>query len=102
MSFAQFPQQRQVVGLLKRSLERGRLSHAYLFSGTDLAELQGVAQTLAKTLNCSNPMRQPGSAFQSDCCDKCLSCRKIDDENHPDVQWVRPESKSRIITIEQM
>src|SRR5215831_9404682 len=102
MSFAQFPQQKQVVGLLQRSLERGRLSHAYLFSGTDLSELEGVARTLAKTLNCSQPVRRRHSAFQSDCCDQCLSCRKIDEQNHPDVQWVRPESKSRIITIDQM
>jgi DNA polymerase-3 subunit delta' len=102
MSFAQFPEQAQVVQLLQRSLERGRLSHAYLFSGTRLGELEGVARTLAKTLNCANPIWRSGAAFQIDCCDQCLSCRKIEDEIHPDVQWVRPESKSRIITIDQM
>src|SRR6266404_3112370 len=102
MSFAQFPQQQQVVHLLQRSLERGRLSHAYLFGGGNLNELQAVARTLAKTLNCQLPVRQPGAAFQSDCCDQCSSCRKIDEEIHPDIQWVRPESKSRIITIDQM
>jgi DNA polymerase-3 subunit delta' len=31
-----------------------------------------------------------------------LSCRKIDRENHADIHWARPESKSRIITIDQM
>jgi DNA polymerase-3 subunit delta' len=31
-----------------------------------------------------------------------LSCRKIDAENHPDVWAVRPESKLRVITIEQI
>jgi len=40
--------------------------------------------------------------FQSDCCDQCLTCRKINEEIHPDIHWVRPESKSRIITIDQM
>jgi DNA polymerase III subunit delta' len=102
MSFAQFPEQAQVVRLLQRSLERGRLSHAYLLSGTSLGELEGVARTLAKTLNCGNPVRRPGAAFQSDCCDHCSSCHKIDEDNHPDIQWVRPESKSRIVTIDQM
>ena len=102
MSFAGFPQQQQVVQLLQRSLERGRLSHAYLFAGGDLGELESVARTLAKTLNCQNPVLRPGAAFQSDCCDQCLSCRKIDGGGHPDVQWVRPESKSRIITIDQI
>src|SRR5678816_413063 len=102
MSFAGFPEQEHVVQLLQRSLERGRLSHAYLFAGTNLSELEAVARTLAKTLICQNPVRQPGAAFQSDCCDQCLSCRKIEHNNHPDVQWVRPESKSRIITIDQI
>src|ERR1041384_795037 len=102
MSFAQFPEQAQVVQLLQRSLERGRLSHAYLFSGGNLSELEAVARTLAKTLNWTESVRRSGAAFQSDCCDQCLSCRKIEGENHPDVQWVRPESKSRIITIAQM
>src|SRR5258708_6801136 len=102
MSFAQFPEQQQVVQLLQRSLERGRLSHAYLFHGANLGDLEGVARTLAKTLNCTDPVRRPGAAFQTDCCDRCLSCRKIDGDNHPDVQWVRAESKSRIVTIDQM
>jgi DNA polymerase III subunit delta' len=102
MSFAEFPEQEQVVQLLQRSLERGRLSHAYLFSGANLGELEGVARALAKTLNCGQPFRRAGAAFPSDSCDRCPSCRKIDEDNHPDLQWVRPESKSRIITIDQM
>lgn len=101
MSFADFPEQRQVVELLQRSLQRGRLAHAYLFTGGNLPELEAVAQTLAKTLNCQQPRRgESGNALDS--CDQCLSCRKINDALHPDVHWVRPESKLRIITIDQM
>ncbi|HEX9047156.1 MAG TPA: hypothetical protein VF988_09035, partial [Verrucomicrobiae bacterium] len=29
------------------------------------------------------------------------SCRKIAEENHADIHWARPESKSRVITIDQ-
>ena len=29
-------------------------------------------------------------------------CRKIDHETHADIHWARPESKSRVITVEQM
>ena len=101
MSFADFPEQRQVVELLQRSLERGRLAHAYIFTGGNLPELEAVAQTLAKTLNCQQPRRgESGKALDS--CDQCLSCRKIHGAIHPDVHWVRPESKLRIITIDQM
>ena len=102
MAFADFPEQSDVVALLQRSLERGRLAHAYLFAGGHLAELEGVARTLAKTLNCEEPPRRSPEGLALDCCDACLNCRKIVGENHPDVQWVRPESKSRVITIDQM
>lgn len=102
MSFSQFPEQQQVVNLLQRSLERGRLSHAYLFIGGALAELESMAATLAKALTCAAPTRRGLSGVALDCCDRCLSCRKIDEGNHADVQWVRPESKSRVITIEQI
>lgn len=101
MSFAQFPAQARVIQLLQRSLEAGRLSHAYVFGGSDLEELEMVARNLAKTLNCLRPVRSADSSFPHDCCDVCSSCRRIDHEAHPDVQWVRPESKSRVVTIDQ-
>jgi DNA polymerase-3 subunit delta' len=100
MAFKNFPPQMQGVQLLQRSLARGRLGHAYLFTGDLLEELESLARTLAKTLNCQNPVKIDGVA--TDCCDECLSCRKIDGENHADIHWARPESKSRIITVEQM
>ncbi|MDB6017284.1 MAG: DNA-directed polymerase [Pedosphaera sp.] len=102
MAFADFPEQKQAVDLLQRSLERGRLAHAYLFTGHQLTELEALARTLAKTLNCQNPVRRTPGGPAIDSCDACLSCRKIEGENHADVHWVRPESKSRVITIDQM
>lgn len=101
MAFRNFPEQEQGVGLLQRSLERGRLAHAYLFTGHELSELEAIAQTLARTLNCQQPVRAK-SGVAIDCCDKCINCRKIANGNHADVRWVRPESKSRIISVEQM
>jgi DNA polymerase-3 subunit delta' len=99
--FSDFPAQLKVTQLLQRSLERHRLAHAYLFTGNSLTELEKVARTLAKTLNCLSPRRsQTGMAL--DCCDQCDSCRRIDQANHPDVLVLRPESKSRIVTIDQV
>jgi DNA polymerase-3 subunit delta' len=31
-----------------------------------------------------------------------LNCKKIENGTHADIHWARPESKSRIITVEQM
>ena len=100
MAFKDFPKQPQGIQLLQRSLARGRLGHAYLFTGDQLDELELLARTLAKTLNCRNPAKTDGVA--TDCCDECAACRKIDDDSHPDIHWARPESKSRVITVEQM
>lgn len=102
MAFADFKEQAQPVALLQRSLERGRLGHAYLFTGSDIALLERAAATLACTLNCETPPRRGANGQALDCCGQCSSCRKITGFNHPDVTWVRPESKSRVITIDQM
>lgn len=100
MALKNFPTQTQGVQLLQRSLARGRLGHAYLFTGGQLDDLELLARTLAKILNCQNPVKTDGVA--TDCCDECLSCRKIDNETHADIHWARPESKSRVVTVEQM
>jgi DNA polymerase-3 subunit delta' len=101
MAFKDFPDQKQGVQLLQRSLERGRLAHAYLFTGHQIEELEAIAGTLARTLNCQKPVRgKNGVAI--DCCNTCVNCRKIEHGNHADVHWIRPESKSRVITVEQM
>lgn len=102
MAFRDYPQCSQGIELLQRSLERGRLAHGYLFSGHELDDLEGLARQLAKTLNCEQPPRKGGEGVALECCDTCLTCRKIDGDNHADVHWVRPESKSRIISVEQM
>lgn len=102
MSFCDFPRQRTVIDLLQRSLKRGRLGHAYLLSGNSVTEIEAVARTLAKTVNCTQPPATNDRGLPLDCCDRCSSCNRIDHANHPDVLWLRPESKSRIITIEQV
>lgn len=100
MAFSDQPQLTAPIALLQRSLAHGRLAHAYLFLGDKLGEVEVLARNLAKTLNC----QRHGGRFAAgaDCCDICLSCRKIEHLNHPDVRWVRPESKTRIISVDQI
>lgn len=102
MAFADFNPPPPAVIRLQRSLERGRLGHAYLLSGPELDPLEAVARTLAKTLNCQAPPRRAPNGQPLDCCDACPRCRKIDRDLYPDVRWVRPESKLRVILIEQI
>ncbi len=86
--------------LLGRSLERNRVAHAYLFTGESMPELEKLARDLIMALNCTSSQKRPAGALGG--CGHCLSCRKIEQSNHSDILWVRPESKSRIITIEQV
>ncbi len=94
MSFSDHQEHKLIANQLQRSLERGRLAHAYLFAGPRGAGKANMARTLAKALNCSQK--------KHDSCDQCESCRRIDDDIHPDIHWVRPESKSRRITVGQI
>lgn len=88
MSFEQAAEQ------LHRSVQRGRLAHAYLFLGPRDGGMETVARLLAKTLNCQED--------NGDACDQCDSCHRVDKDEHPDVHWVHPESKSRRIQIGQI
>ena len=100
--FSDFPEQGKITQLLQRSLERNRLAHAYLFGGNSLKELEDMARTLAKAVNCLSPPRRAPNKPALDSCDACDSCRRIDHLNHPDVLWIRPELRTRVISIEQI
>ena len=94
MSFSDLQDYPAIAEQLRRSLERGRLAHAYLLIGPRGTGKEAVAQTLAQALNCLEQ--------EHDACGRCDSCRRIAAGNHPDIHWVRPESKSRRITVGQL
>lgn len=94
MSFNDLKNHQAIAAQLRHSLNRGRLAHAYLFTGARGAGKEDVARTLAQALNCLEK--------EHDACGQCDSCRRIATGNHPDIYWVRPESKSRRITVDQL
>lgn len=102
MGFADSAAQSDPLRLLERSLEQGRLGHAYLFTGGVAAELEHAARALAQVLNCQSPRRRASNGQSLESCNACVACRKIAVDFHPDVTWVRPESKSRVVTVDQM
>jgi DNA polymerase-3 subunit delta' len=78
---------------LAGSLETGRVSHAYLFAVWDLDFASGEHNTtsqasgataFAARLNCQKPQDDVA-------CGRCLSCRLIQEGNHPDVKVVSPD-----------
>lgn len=102
MSWDDYPDARHSVALLRRSLERGRVGHAYLFSGEDPELLEAVARELAATLNCTHAPGFSPAGLPVAACGRCSSCRRIHSGLHPDIHWLRAESKMRVIRVEQV
>lgn len=94
MSFDKIKGQERAVAYLKEMLKTDRLSGAYLFLGPDGVGKSLTAKELAKAINCQE--------VKLDSCDHCLACRRIDNFNHPDVKWIRPDENSGSIKIEQI
>jgi DNA polymerase III subunit delta' len=87
---------------LERALERGRLGHGWLFSGPDEAALAATARHLAALLVCARPPRRAANGLPLAACGACAACRRVARDEHPDVAWVRPESKTRLVRVEQV
>jgi DNA polymerase III subunit delta' len=94
VSFSDLVDNPRIAAQLQQSLTRGRLAHAYLFTGPRASNKETMARTLAKALNCLKK--------DHDSCDRCDSCRRIDAGTHPDIYWLGPESKSRRINVDQI
>lgn len=102
MALAEMNGERIAVQIFQESLKQNRLAHAYLLAGGIPENAERLALQIAKTLHCTSPPRRAPSGQSLDSCDACRNCLQIQKREHPDVEWVRPESKSRIITIAQI
>lgn len=84
----------QAYGYIERSVEAERLAQAYVI----VAPPRGVGDALAirvlSLLFCSSDDGVP--------CGCCRGCITVRERTHPDVHWIEPQKKSRIISVEQM
>ncbi|RSL28836.1 DNA polymerase III subunit delta', partial [Salibacterium salarium] len=80
-------QQPTVMNMLKRSIEKDRLAHAYIFEGMRGAGKKAVAMLMAQSLYC--PYKQNAAP-----CGSCSECRRVEHGNHPDVMLLEPEGAS--------
>lgn len=91
MSFQDIKGQDKPIQILKEDIRHSRLVSGYLFVGPEGVGKKIIAKTLAKAVNCQNETL--------DSCDKCVSCLKIEKNQHPDVHLI-DEGTSEVIKIE--
>jgi DNA polymerase-3 subunit delta' len=89
MSFENIVGHERPIQILKTTLRRNSLAHAYLFYGDEGIGKKLVAKAFAQAVNCS--AQPPEDRRVDDSCGKCISCLHIQSEIHPDFIAIEPE-----------
>jgi DNA polymerase III subunit delta' len=77
-----------VLKMMKNSLLKNRVAHAYLLEGMRGTGKLEASMLLAKALQCISPVE----GYRP--CETCINCRRINNGNHPDVHVIEPDGLS--------
>mgnify|MGYP006282106679 FL=1 len=94
MSFDNIPGQQKTKRILKDSISKNRISHAYLFTGNNGLGKSEIAGEFAQAIFCENNI--------ADSCGECLSCQKFAHGNHPDFHRITVQEDHKKILIDQI
>ena len=84
--------QGHITETLKRQIASGRMSHAYLFTGTRGTGKTTCAKLLARAVNCEHPVN-------GNPCNECPACRGIENGSVLDVLELDAASNNRVDDI---
>ncbi len=88
-NFTQVVGQEHVKDVLLAALRKGRVGHAYMFSGPRGVGKTTMARLLAMAVNCE-------SALQERPCGVCESCQLVRSNSHPDVTELDAASNNSV------
>lgn len=78
---------------LRNAYAAGRLATAYILIGNPGEAGRIVAESVLQLVFCGNAGKP---------CTTCTTCLQVSSRTHPDILWVEPQKKSRVIAIEQI